>query len=69
MVASRVNDEIFSHFKSFKTNNEFNKKLSFPILLDLTFDLFMRIDEFLIKYRVPLPFGGTLLVIARKNNI
>jgi len=31
------------------------------------FDLFMRIDEALIRLGIALPFGGTLVVVGRKR--
>jgi hypothetical protein len=30
------------------------------------FDAMMRVDEVLVRFRVSLPWGGTLLVVARK---
>ena len=43
------------------------KKVKFSSVLNAIFDFFMRIDEGLIKLGVSLPFGGTLIVIARKR--
>jgi 2-polyprenyl-3-methyl-5-hydroxy-6-metoxy-1,4-benzoquinol methylase len=67
MLISRLKDSIFSKKASKSiTNEEFNQKLSLPEPIDRTFNLLMKIDEFLIKNRIPLPFGGTLIVIAEK---
>lgn len=43
------------------------KRVIFPYTLNFIFDAFMRIDEFLISLGVSLPFGGTLVVVAKKN--
>ena len=43
------------------------KRVKFSGALNWIFDLFMRIDESLIRLGVSLPFGGTLLVVAKKS--
>lgn len=43
------------------------KRVKFSRVLNTIFDFFMRIDEGLIKLGASLPFGGTLLVVARKR--
>lgn len=43
------------------------KRVKFPKVLNWFFDIFMRIDEALIRMGVSLPFGGTLVIIARKR--
>lgn len=43
------------------------KRVKFSRVLNTIFDFFMRIDEGLIRLGVSLPFGGTLIVIARKR--
>lgn len=43
------------------------KRVTFPKAFNCIFDLFMRIDEVLIRIGLSLPFGGTLIVVARKN--
>jgi 2-polyprenyl-3-methyl-5-hydroxy-6-metoxy-1,4-benzoquinol methylase len=43
------------------------KRVKFPNALNWIFDLFMRIDELLIRLGISLPFGGTLVVVARKR--
>lgn len=42
-------------------------RVSFPRALNWLFDKMMRIDEALIAAGASLPFGGTLLAVARKN--
>lgn len=51
-----------------KTQSEevaLEKRVTFPKALNWIFDLFMRIDEVLIRLGISLPFGGTLIVVAR----
>ena len=43
------------------------KRVKFSGVLNTFFDFFMRIDEWLIKIGASLPFGGTLVVVARKR--
>lgn len=53
-----------------KTQSEevaLEKRVTFPKALNWIFDLFMRVDEALILLGVSLPFGGTLVVVARKR--
>ena len=45
---------------------ELERRVKFPSALNWFFDLFMRIDEVLIRMGLSLPFGGTLVVVARK---
>ncbi|MCX5830459.1 MAG: class I SAM-dependent methyltransferase [Deltaproteobacteria bacterium] len=42
------------------------KRVKFPNTLNWIFDLIMRIDEVLIRLGISLPFGGTLVIVARK---
>ena len=44
----------------------FEKRVRFSSAVNWICDLFMRIDEALIRAGISLPFGGTLLVVARK---
>jgi 2-polyprenyl-3-methyl-5-hydroxy-6-metoxy-1,4-benzoquinol methylase len=44
----------------------FEKRVKFPNALNWLLDLFMRIDEVLIRLGISLPFGGTLVIVARK---
>jgi SAM-dependent methyltransferase len=46
--------------------NEFKSGIKFPKILNYTFDKIMKIDEFLISKKISLPFGGTLICIAKK---
>jgi hypothetical protein len=43
------------------------KRIKFSNALNWFFDLFMRIDEVLIRLGISLPFGGTLVIVARKR--
>lgn len=43
------------------------KRVKFPNVLNWIFDLIMRIDEALIRLNISLPFGGSLVVVARKR--
>ena len=42
-------------------------RVSFPQFINSVFDLVMRFDEALIRLGASLPFGGTLVVVARKR--
>lgn len=43
------------------------KRVKFSGVVNSVFDLFMRIDESLIRMGASLPFGGTLVIVARKR--
>jgi 2-polyprenyl-3-methyl-5-hydroxy-6-metoxy-1,4-benzoquinol methylase len=43
------------------------RRVCFPPVVNALFDLVMRVDEALIRRGVSLPFGGTLVVVARKR--
>jgi len=43
------------------------KRVKFSGVLNTIFDFFMRIDEGLIRLGASLPFGGTLVVVAKKR--
>jgi hypothetical protein len=45
---------------------ELEKRVMFSGFANAVFDFFMRIDEWLIHSGRSLPFGGTLIVVARK---
>ena len=66
MLISRLLDK--KQDKSMSDHSALGKMVKFPIWLNHFFDLFMRVDELLIKLGLSLPFGGTLLVIAKKSN-
>lgn len=47
-------------------DNDFESRVSIPVWLNWIFNHIMKIDEFLIARRISLPFGGTLLAIAKR---
>jgi SAM-dependent methyltransferase len=46
---------------------EFKNRVEFPNIVNRIFDLTMRIDEALINRAISLPYGGSLLVVAKKS--
>lgn len=46
--------------------DRFNEELKLNPLINKTFELILRIDELLIRIGVRLPFGGSLIVVAKK---
>lgn len=65
MLLSRLFDR--GGDKSPSDEQGLEKRVKFSGVLNAIFDLFMRIDEGLIRLGISLPFGGTLVVIARKR--
>ena len=65
MLISRIFDK--SRELSQTDEEALEKRVKFPNVLNWIFDLFMRIDEALIRLGISLPFGGTLVVVARKR--
>ena len=65
MMASRMLSRLRSH--STDTRQEFASEVSLPAPLNTLFDVVMRLDEALIGSGVSLPFGGSLLVVARRR--
>ena len=67
MIASRIQDFLLSK-KLGKSNDseKFNQKITISKPIDRVFNFIMLIDEFFIRHRFSLPFGGTLLIIAQK---
>ena len=65
MLVSRLFDKGGDNSKSDELALE--KRVKFSGVLNTLFDFFMRIDERLIKMGASLPFGGTLVVVARKR--
>lgn len=63
---------VFSRF--FKKNKKFQEKsfekklteLKLSPLMNFVLESFMRIDELLLKMRISLPFGGSLIAVAQK---
>ena len=49
-------------------NAKFEDRVGFSRPINWIFDKLMHIDEALITHGVSLPFGGTLLAVARKNH-
>lgn len=66
MLISRLLDK-GGYDQSSSDEQELEKRAKFSGGLNIIFDFFMRIDEFLIKLGISLPFGGTLVVVARKR--
>ncbi len=64
MLISRVFDKIRSQTNSEKI--EFERRVTFSPVINKIFNQLMRVDEILIKFGLSLPFGGTLVVVARK---
>lgn len=65
MLISRIFDK--EHDQSQSDEVALEKRVTFPYALNWIFDLFMRIDEHLIRLGISLPFGGTLVVVATKR--
>lgn len=65
MLASRLLDWGGDQPKSDEA--ALDKRVNFPPVMNWIFDFFMRIDELLIRFRISLPFGGTLVVLAKKR--
>ena len=65
MLISRLFDRGWDDPQSDKRALE--KRVKFSAIPNSVFDFFMRIDEILIRMGVSLPFGGTLVVVARKR--
>lgn len=65
MLISRLFDRVGDQPPSNEQGLE--KRVRFSSVLNAIFDLLMRIDEGLIRLGISLPFGGTLIVIARKR--
>jgi SAM-dependent methyltransferase len=64
MLASRL----FNRKQKMKaTSADINKHVRFNPFVNRIFAWFMRIDEFMIASRYSLPWGGTLLVVAKKG--
>ena len=65
MVLSRLLDKRYGQANLDEQTLE--KRVKFSGVVNTIFDFFMRIDEGLIKLGASLPFGGTLVVVARKS--
>ncbi len=64
MFASRL---FFSKSSNKPSAAEFNKQVRFNPITNRLFDWLMRIDEVMIARGWSLPFGGSLLIVARKS--
>lgn len=64
MLVARIIDK--GKNSSDSSEVELEKRTRFSGVLNWVFDLSMRIDEVLIRSGISLPFGGTLVAIARK---
>jgi len=67
MFISRILENKQGRSKSDKI--ELEKKVKFSKTSNIILGIFMRLDEALIKFGFSLPFGGTLVIVARKNGI
>lgn len=65
MLISRLFDK--GHEQSQSDDAALEKRVKFSNGLNWIFDYLMRIDEVLIRWGISLPFGGTLVVVARKR--
>lgn len=65
MMLSRLFDK--GRDKSQSDKYALEKRVRFPRILNAILNVFMRVDEGLIKLGISLPFGGTLVVVARKR--
>ncbi|RJG02922.1 class I SAM-dependent methyltransferase [Noviherbaspirillum sedimenti] len=65
MLISRLFDK--GRDQSPSAEKALEKRVKFSDSLNVIFDLFMRIDEFLIGFGASLPFGGTLVIVAKKR--
>lgn len=65
MLVSRILDK--GQDRSEASEAELEKRVKFSGILNTVFDVFMRIDEALIRLGFSLPFGGTLVAVARKR--
>jgi SAM-dependent methyltransferase len=50
-----------------KTDKEDMEEFNIPPIVNKTFSAFMKIDEFLIKNGIKLPFGGSVIAVAKKK--
>lgn len=64
MLISRIFESKFN--PDIPVQKALKKKATFNPIINKIFDVLMRFDEVLIKNNVSLPFGGTLIVVARK---
>jgi SAM-dependent methyltransferase len=65
MLISRLFDKADDELPT--NERELEKRVTFSGLLNRIFDFIMKVDEALISNGVSLPFGGTLVAVARKK--
>jgi 2-polyprenyl-3-methyl-5-hydroxy-6-metoxy-1,4-benzoquinol methylase len=65
MLVARMFDK--KRVQSQDNDVDLEKRTKFSGMLNWVFDWFMRIDETLIRAGFSLPFGGTLVVVAKKR--
>ena len=66
MVATRMLDRI--RFRSVDPTADFSARVGPAPLLNTLCDWVMRVDEAALKLGLTLPFGGSLLAVARRRN-
>ncbi|MDP3716211.1 MAG: methyltransferase domain-containing protein [Acidobacteriota bacterium] len=67
MVMSRLLDR--GEARAADTTTEFAERVTLPRPLNILFDWIMRIDEWVLRAGPTLPFGGSLLVVARRRHV
>jgi SAM-dependent methyltransferase len=67
MLLSRLFDKKKNHDDVTLNSEELQRRVNIPSALNVIFDNIVRIDERLINLGLSLPFGGTLIVVARKG--
>lgn len=67
VVISRLMDRSKSGAAPTDNAQALSDRVSFPPPVNWLFDKIMRVDEALVKMGLSLPFGSTLIVVARKS--
>lgn len=65
MLVARLTDKKRNNADS--DRSALSKRVQFPSVLNRLMGLFMRVDEFLVKLGISLPYGGTLIMVAEKT--
>jgi SAM-dependent methyltransferase len=65
MVAQRILER--ARKRNADARAEYTAEVSFPGFLNTLFDAIMRVDELLLRAGLTLPFGGSLLAVARRR--
>ena len=66
MLMARLSDKKRDNTDS--DQKALSKRVKFSPVLNHVMGFFMRIDEFLVKLGISLPYGGTLIMVAEKRN-